>query len=96
MHFSSQRGGAQESALLESRILFPHRQQQCLQLFYRMTGSPQDRLVVWVRMDDGTGTVRKMKKIHTFNGIEYVCGPGGCVCVELVSVHLVNVCVSLV
>lgn len=33
-----------------------------------MTGSPKDKLVIWVKMDDGTGTVRKMKKIHTFYG----------------------------
>lgn len=65
MHFDTETGKPQESALLESRILYPKRSFQCLQFFYKMTGSPQDRLVIWVKMDDGTGTVRRMKKIHT-------------------------------
>ncbi|XP_055005184.1 meprin A subunit alpha-like isoform X2 [Boleophthalmus pectinirostris] len=69
MYFSTNTGKDQESALLESRTLYPKRSFQCLQFFYKMTGSLQDRLVVWVKMDDGTGTVRKMKKIHTFTGV---------------------------
>ncbi|XP_074541887.1 meprin A subunit alpha-like [Halichoeres trimaculatus] len=66
MHFSTNTGEPQESALLESRTLYPKRKIQCLQFFYKMTGSSKDRLVVWVRTDDGTGTVRGMKKIQTF------------------------------
>ncbi|KAJ8397658.1 hypothetical protein AAFF_G00436570 [Aldrovandia affinis] len=31
-----------------------------------MTGSKKDRLVIWVKMDDGTGNVRKLMKMHTF------------------------------
>ncbi|XP_008335462.1 meprin A, alpha (PABA peptide hydrolase), tandem duplicate 1 isoform X2 [Cynoglossus semilaevis] len=65
MHFSTNTGKPMESALLESRILYPKREFQCLQFFYKMTGNPKDRLVIWVKMDDSTGTVRKMKKIHT-------------------------------
>lgn len=72
MHFDTKTGKAQEAALLESRTLYPKRKFQCLQFFYKMTGSPKDRLVIWVKMDDGTGTVRRMKKIHTFYGI-YEC-----------------------
>lgn len=68
MHFSTMAGKPQESAVLESRILYPKRKLQCLQFFYKMTGSPKDKLGIWVKMDDGTGTVRKMKKIHTFYG----------------------------
>lgn len=68
MHFSTEVGKPHESALLESRILYPKRKLQCLQFFYKMTGSPKDKLVIWVKMDDGTGTVRRMKKIHTFYG----------------------------
>ncbi|KAM6992059.1 meprin A, alpha (PABA peptide hydrolase), tandem duplicate 1 isoform 1-T1 [Tautogolabrus adspersus] len=67
MYFSTMTGKPQESALLESRTLYPKRKLQCLQFFYKMTGHSSDRLVIWVRMDDGTGTVRRMKKIHTFN-----------------------------
>ncbi|KAM4632734.1 meprin A, alpha (PABA peptide hydrolase), tandem duplicate 1 [Polymixia lowei] len=67
MHFNTGTGKVQESALLESRTLYPKRKLQCLQFFYKMTGGPKDRLVIWVKMDDGTGTIRKMQKIHTFN-----------------------------
>lgn len=66
MHFDTKIGKSQDSALLESRTLYPKRNLQCLQFFYKMTGSLTDKLVIWVRMDDGTGTVRRMKKIHTF------------------------------
>lgn len=69
MLFSTMIGRPEESALLESRTLYPKRKLQCLQFFYKMTGSTKDRLVIWVKMDDGTGTVRKMKKIQTFSGI---------------------------
>ncbi|XP_062293243.1 meprin A subunit alpha-like [Scomber scombrus] len=68
MHFSTRTGRPEEAALLESRTLYPKRNLQCLQFFYKMTGSPKDRLVIWVKMDDGTGSVRKMKKMHTFYG----------------------------
>ncbi|XP_069559138.1 meprin A, alpha (PABA peptide hydrolase), tandem duplicate 1 [Brachyistius frenatus] len=66
MHFNTMTGKPQESAVLESRTLYPKRKRQCLQFFFKMTGSPKDRLVIWVKTDDGTGTVRRMKKIHTF------------------------------
>ncbi|KAF4099690.1 hypothetical protein G5714_019816 [Onychostoma macrolepis] len=65
MHFDTSTGNAEQSALLESRILYPKRKIQCLQFFYKMTGSVKDRLVIWAKMDDGTGTVRKLKKLHT-------------------------------
>lgn len=68
MYFSTMSGKPSESALLESRTLYPKRKLQCLQFFYKMAGSPKDKLVIWVKMDDGTGTVRRMKKIHTFYG----------------------------
>ncbi|XP_076613052.1 meprin A subunit alpha-like [Chaetodon auriga] len=66
MHFDTMIGKPQESALLESRTLYPKRKLQCLQFFYKMTGSSKDRLVIWVKMDDGTGNIRRVKKIHTF------------------------------
>ncbi|XP_063078232.1 meprin A subunit alpha-like [Engraulis encrasicolus] len=67
MHVDTATGKAEESALLQSRIVYPKRTQQCLQFFYKMTGSAKDRLAVWVKMDDGTGNVRKLKKMHTFH-----------------------------
>lgn len=72
MHYNTKVGKSQESALLESRTLYPKRSLQCLQFFYKMTGSLKDRLVIWVKMDDGTGTVRRMKKIQTFLGRLYL------------------------
>ncbi|XP_027794098.2 meprin A subunit alpha [Marmota flaviventris] len=68
MHFNTSSGEAEEAALLESRILYPKRKHQCLQFYYKMTGSPLDRLVVWVRRDDSTGNVRKLVKMKTFKG----------------------------
>ncbi|TRY82014.1 hypothetical protein DNTS_021855 [Danionella cerebrum] len=70
MHFDTSTGNVEQSALLESRILYPKRKLQCLQFFYKMTGNTKDRLVVWAKMDDGTGTVRKLKKLHTIWGDE--------------------------
>ncbi|NXT87277.1 MEP1A protein, partial [Anhinga rufa] len=61
-------GHAGQSALLESRILYPRRKEKCLQFFYRLNGSPQDKLVIWVKKDDGTGNVRRLEKLHTITG----------------------------
>lgn len=69
MKFDTSSGEAGRSALLESRILYPKRDEQCLQFFYKMTGAAGDRLVIWIRTDDGTGTVRSVRKIHTITGI---------------------------
>ncbi|XP_053317208.1 meprin A subunit alpha [Spea bombifrons] len=68
MHFDTVSGPVGRTALLESRILYPKRTEQCLQFFYKMNGNPQDKLVIWLRIDDGTGNVRRMKKIHTILG----------------------------
>ncbi|OXB83289.1 UNVERIFIED_CONTAM: hypothetical protein H355_001726 [Colinus virginianus] len=66
MYFNTDSGNAEEVAVLESRILYPRRTQQCLQFFYKMSGSSSDKLVIWLKEDDGTGNVRKMRKIETF------------------------------
>ncbi|XP_010075039.1 PREDICTED: meprin A subunit alpha isoform X2 [Pterocles gutturalis] len=66
MYFNTSSGTAGELAILESRILYPKRTQQCLQFFYKMTGSPSDKLIIWFKEDDGTGNVRKIRKIQTF------------------------------
>ncbi|XP_070216988.1 LOW QUALITY PROTEIN: meprin A subunit alpha [Bos mutus] len=68
MYLNTSFGAAEEAAMLESRILYPKRKQQCLQFFYKMSGSPSDRLVVWIRRDDSTGNVRKLVKLKTFQG----------------------------
>ncbi|NXE26047.1 MEP1A protein, partial [Ardeotis kori] len=66
MYFDTSSGKAEEVAVLESRILYPKRTQQCLQFFYRITGSLSDKLIIWLKEDDGTGNIRKMRKIQTF------------------------------
>ncbi|XP_069092174.1 meprin A subunit alpha [Pleurodeles waltl] len=68
MSFNTNSGNTGNTALLESRILYPKRSEQCLQFFYKMTGNVTDKLVIWVRKDDGTGNVRKLQKVHTFTG----------------------------
>lgn len=68
MKFDTANKPAGYSALLESRILYPKRNQQCLEFFYRMSGGPEDHLTIWVRKDDGTGSVRKLSKVHTIRG----------------------------
>ncbi|KAL6096246.1 mep1a [Pungitius sinensis] len=68
MKFDTSFGPVGSSALLESRILYPKRDEQCLQFFYKMTGAAGDKLVIWIRTDDGTGTVRSVRKIHTITG----------------------------
>ncbi|XP_042336153.1 meprin A subunit alpha-like isoform X3 [Sceloporus undulatus] len=68
MYFNTSCGKQGDAAILESRILDPKRKQQCLQFFLKMTGSSQDRLAIWVKIDDGTGNVRRLVKIKTFQG----------------------------
>ncbi|XP_062893260.1 meprin A subunit alpha-like [Mobula hypostoma] len=65
MYLDTKNGKAGQNAVLESRILYPRRDEQCLQFFYKITGSPMDKLVIWMKMDNGTGTVQKLVKIHT-------------------------------
>lgn len=75
MKFDTSSGAAGSTALLESRILYPKRDEQCLQFFYKMSGAAGDRLVIWIRTDDGTGTVCNVRKIHTITGIlcDHLC-----------------------
>ncbi|XP_017287893.1 meprin A subunit alpha [Kryptolebias marmoratus] len=68
MKFDTSSGAVGRSALLESRILYPKRDEQCLQFFYKMTGAAGDKLVLWIKIDDGTGSVRNVRKIHTITG----------------------------
>lgn len=72
MSFNTHGGSVGKTAVLESRILYPKRTEQCLQFFYKMDGSPKDKLTIWVRLDDGTGNVRRMRKIKSINGIYFI------------------------
>ncbi|XP_062971918.1 meprin A subunit alpha-like [Elgaria multicarinata webbii] len=66
MRLDTTTGLANEAAILESRILYPRRNTKCLQFFYKIDGSPKDKLVVWIKTDDGNGNIRKMVKLHSF------------------------------
>uniref|UniRef100_A0ACB8GET7 Uncharacterized protein n=1 Tax=Sphaerodactylus townsendi TaxID=933632 RepID=A0ACB8GET7_9SAUR len=68
MFFNTSVGKAGKTAILKSRILHPRRMQQCLQFFFKMTGSPKDKLVIWAQKDDGSGTVRTLVKLQTLRG----------------------------
>uniref|UniRef100_A0ACB8GF68 Uncharacterized protein n=1 Tax=Sphaerodactylus townsendi TaxID=933632 RepID=A0ACB8GF68_9SAUR len=68
MFFNTRFGKAGKTAILKSRILRPRRMQQCLQFFFKMTGSPKDKLVIWAQKDDGSGTVRSLVKLQTLQG----------------------------
>ncbi|XP_074845101.1 meprin A subunit alpha [Carettochelys insculpta] len=68
MYFDTGSGKAEDMAVLESRILYPKRTQQCLQFFYKISGSPSDKLVIWVRKDNGARTVNTLVKVKTFQG----------------------------
>uniref|UniRef100_A0A8C6VD90 Metalloendopeptidase n=1 Tax=Naja naja TaxID=35670 RepID=A0A8C6VD90_NAJNA len=59
MSFDTTEGLSGETAILESRILYPKRNEKCLQFYYKFDGSPKDELTVWLKTDDGTGNIRK-------------------------------------
>ncbi|XP_077173535.1 meprin A subunit alpha [Paroedura picta] len=68
MFFNTSSRDAKETAILKSRILYPRRMQQCLEFFFKITGSPDDWLAVWVMKDDGAGNIRSLDKLKTFQG----------------------------
>ncbi|XP_072567320.1 meprin A subunit beta [Paramormyrops kingsleyae] len=66
MHFSTASGKAGDTALLETRLLYPKHSQQCLQFFYYHSGDTSDGLKVWVREYDKinpNGTLRLIQQI---------------------------------
>ncbi|XP_078242948.1 meprin A subunit alpha [Pogona vitticeps] len=68
IYFNTSYGYKGDVALLQSRILYPKRKHQCLEFFFKMTGNLEDKLVISVKKDDGTGNVRKLVKVKTFQG----------------------------
>ncbi|KAJ6659623.1 hypothetical protein lerEdw1_018592 [Lerista edwardsae] len=44
------------------------RNHQCLQFYFKMTGHPNDKLVIWIKQDDSTGNIRRLVKLSTFEG----------------------------
>ncbi|XP_070588514.1 meprin A subunit alpha-like isoform X2 [Erythrolamprus reginae] len=68
MSFDTTKGLSGETAILESRILYPRRNEKCLQFYYKFDGSPKDELIVWLKTDDGTGNVGKSIKRKSIRG----------------------------
>ncbi|KAL4661067.1 meprin A subunit alpha-like [Arapaima gigas] len=68
MYFGTESGRAGDSAFLVSRRLSPKRKQQCLQFFYKMTGSPKDQLQVLVRKEDKKDEVQALITAKTITG----------------------------
>lgn len=68
MNFYTDTGRAGDSAFLESRVLHPKRNLQCLQFFYKMTGSSKDKLVVWTRKEVAKGKVLSPTAAGNFTG----------------------------
>ncbi|XP_061588357.1 meprin A subunit beta [Cololabis saira] len=67
MHFSTGTANNGDTAVLESRILYPKRGYQCLQFFYYNSAGPSDTLTIHVREYDQAnpnGTLRFVKTIE--------------------------------
>uniref|UniRef100_A0A8C6J991 Uncharacterized protein n=1 Tax=Melopsittacus undulatus TaxID=13146 RepID=A0A8C6J991_MELUD len=66
MHFNTGTGVEGNTAILESRILYPKRGFQCLQFYFYNSGHESDSLYVWVREYTSThlnGTLRLIEEI---------------------------------
>ncbi|XP_077471644.1 meprin A subunit beta [Stigmatopora argus] len=68
MHFNTRTANAGDTALLESRILYPKRGYQCLQFFFYNSGGPEDSLKIYVREYDKTDNDGRLRFITTING----------------------------
>ncbi|XP_042285696.1 meprin A subunit beta [Thunnus maccoyii] len=68
MHFSTGTANIGDTALLESRLLYPKRGYQCLQFFYYNSGSPSDTLKILVREYDQANPTGKLRLIKTIDG----------------------------
>uniref|UniRef100_A0A668A3E3 Metalloendopeptidase n=1 Tax=Myripristis murdjan TaxID=586833 RepID=A0A668A3E3_9TELE len=68
MHFNTGTANTGDTALLESRLLYPKRGYQCLQFFYYNSGSPDDTLKIWVREYDKANPNGILRFIKTIDG----------------------------
>ncbi|XP_070774860.1 meprin A subunit beta-like [Enoplosus armatus] len=67
MHFSTGTGNTGDTALLESRLLYPKRGYQCLQFFFYNSGGQSDTLKIHVREYDKAKN-GKLRLIKTIDG----------------------------
>lgn len=68
MHFSTDAANSGDTAVLESRLLYPKRQQQCLQFFCYNSGATSDTLKIYLREYDSTNPNGKLRLVATVNG----------------------------
>uniref|UniRef100_A0A3Q3XE61 Metalloendopeptidase n=1 Tax=Mola mola TaxID=94237 RepID=A0A3Q3XE61_MOLML len=68
MHFNTGAANNGDTALLESRLLYPKRGYQCLQFFYYNSASPSDTLKIHVREYDSSNPNGKLRLIKTIDG----------------------------
>lgn len=68
MHFSTASGNAGDKAFLESRLLYPKRNFQCLQFFLYNSGHATDELSIWVREYDSENPDGTLRLIETVAG----------------------------
>lgn len=68
MHFSTGIANTGDTAVLESRIVYPKRGYQCLQFFYYNSAGPSDTLKIYVREYDEANPSRALRFITTVDG----------------------------
>ncbi|XP_020491307.2 meprin A subunit beta [Labrus bergylta] len=68
MHFNTGTANNGDTALLESRILYPKRGYQCLQFFYYNSAGTTDTLKIHVREYDSDNPNGKLRLIKTVDG----------------------------
>lgn len=68
MHFNTGTATIGDTALLESRLLYPKRGFQCLEFFYYNSAGPSDTLKIYVREYDQANPDGKLRFIKTIDG----------------------------
>lgn len=68
MHFSTGTANTGDTALLESRLLYPKRDYQCLQFFYYNSAGPTDTLKIYVREYDKANPNGVLRFVKTIDG----------------------------
>ncbi|GAA6234023.1 meprin A subunit beta isoform X1 [Lates japonicus] len=68
MHFRTGTANNGDTALLESRLLYPKRGYQCLQFFYYNSGGPGDTLKIFVREYNKANPNGALRFIKTIDG----------------------------
>ncbi|XP_070830157.1 meprin A subunit beta-like [Chaetodon trifascialis] len=68
MHFNTGKANTGDTALLESRLLYPKRGHQCLQFFYYNSAGPSDTLKIYVREYNKANPTGKLRMISTIDG----------------------------